>query len=88
MSFRWTSWISCKSDSTDTLLLSKHEVEARLKALGAFYLTDADDLHEIWGTTWGFHIWVPMAGPFGGLHEADLIEIEDDIRRSKPPLIP
>ena len=85
MSFQWTSWISCKSDSIDTLLLSKHEVEARLKALGAFYVTDADDVHEVWGTAWGFHIWVPIAGPFAGrLHEDDLIEIEDELRRSKP----
>jgi len=66
------------------LLLSKRQVEERLKALGAFYVMDVDDVHEVWATVWGFHVWVPIAGPWGGLDEDDMLEIEDDIRRSKP----
>ncbi len=64
--------------------VSKQEVERRLKALQAFWVHDVDDLHELWGTAWGFFVWVPMAGPLGGLDSQDLLEIEEDIRRSKP----
>lgn len=64
--------------------MTKAEIEARLQAAGAFYLSDADDLHEIWGTTWGFVVWVPMAGPFGSLDEETFLKIEFDILRSKP----
>ena len=65
-------------------MLQKAQVEIRLKALGAFYVIDVDDLHEVWGTAWGHFIWIPMVGPLGGLHEDDMLEIEDDIRSSKP----
>lgn len=64
--------------------MTKGEIEARLRAAGAFYAADADDLHEMWATPWGFVIWVPMAGPFGELDEADLLEIEQEIRDSRP----
>lgn len=65
-------------------MLPKTEVEARLKKLGAFYVLDMDDLHEVWATAWGFHIWVPMAGPHRGLPEDVLEDIEHDIRSSRP----
>jgi hypothetical protein len=65
-------------------VLPKTEVEARLKALGAFYCIDIDDQHEVWGTTWGFFVWIPMAGPLRGLPEDVLEDIEHDIRQSKP----
>lgn len=65
-------------------MLTKEEVEERLKAAGAFWLCDADDLHEVWATAWGFETWVPTAGPFRGLVEEDLAEIVADIEASRP----
>jgi hypothetical protein len=64
--------------------VTKDEIEARLRAAGAFYTSDVDDLHELWATPWGFEIWVPMAGPFGQLDEEDVLEIEESIRSSRP----
>lgn len=63
---------------------NKDAIEARLRAAGAFYLCDLDDLHEVWCTPWGFEITVRCAGPFGTLEEADLVEIEQAIRDSRP----
>lgn len=64
--------------------MTKREVEQRLTVLGAFWLSDWDDLHQLWGTAWGFEIMVPIAGPHSELDERDLVEIELEIRRSKP----
>lgn len=66
------------------MLLTKQEVEARLNAVGAFWLTQMDDQHELWGTAWGFHLWVPIADPKALLDEEDVREIEAEIRNSKP----
>jgi hypothetical protein len=64
---------------------SKAEVEARLTRLGAFYVSDFDDLHEYWATSWGFTILIPIAGPHRTeLDERDLTEIEEAILLSKP----
>lgn len=65
-------------------MVPKATVEARLKRAGAFWLCDADDQHEIWGTPWGFEVWVPIAGPLRGMYEEDLAEIEADIVGSRP----
>jgi hypothetical protein len=64
--------------------VSKAEIEARLRAAGAMYAADLDDLHELWVTAWGFEITVRCAGPFGTLDEEDLVEIELEIRVSRP----
>jgi hypothetical protein len=65
-------------------LVSKAEVERRLGRLGAFWAADMDDDHQLWTTTWGFEIWVPIAKPNADMWEADLVEIEDEIRKSRP----
>lgn len=64
--------------------VQKQEIHERLKRLGAFYISDADDAHEIWCTAWGFHFWVPSAGPYGWIYEIDLAEIEEAVAASKP----
>lgn len=64
---------------------TKQEVEARLRRLGAFYVADMDDLHELWVTAWGHCVFVPLAGPNRtDLDEEDVLEIEGGIRASKP----
>lgn len=66
-------------------MLSKAEIEARLKSLGCTYLLDADDLHEVWMTLWGDTFWIPMAGPHcPGLDADHWADIEADIERSRP----
>lgn len=65
--------------------MTKQEIAERLRAAGAFYVMDVDDLHELWITPWSFEIWVPVAGPFGQIDEADLLEIEAEIIASRPP---
>lgn len=64
--------------------MKKHEIEAKLRAAGAFYLMDADDLHEVSATAWGHHFWVPMAGPFGAIDPDHLAEILADIEARRP----
>ena len=64
--------------------MKKEEIDARLRATGAFYVADMDDAHELWATSWGFEVWVPVAGPFGDIDEQDLLEIIDEILASKP----
>ena len=65
--------------------MSKAEVEARLILVGAFWLTTMDDQYEVWGTAWGFHLWVPIASPTAAMYEEDVAEIEEEIVRSKGP---
>jgi hypothetical protein len=64
--------------------VTKAEIERRLKAAGAYYLCDLDDLHEVWVTYWGMEFTVRCAGPYGTLDEKDLLAIEFDILSSKP----
>ncbi len=64
--------------------MTKDEIERRLRAAGAMYMADLDDLHELWCTPWGFQITVRCAGPYGNLDEEDLAEIEAEIRASRP----
>lgn len=64
--------------------MQKPEIEALLKAAGAFYVSDWDDLHEMWATAWGATFMIPMAGPFGELDEQDVREIIEAISLSRP----
>ncbi len=63
--------------------VSKDEVEARLKGLGAFWATNVDDQHAVWMLPNGFQIWVPLVAPDATMYEDDLIEIEEEIRAAK-----
>ena len=66
-------------------MLTKADVEARLKIAGAYWIANADDQHEIWLTHWGWSFWVPIAAPGATMYEEDLVEIEQEICASKPP---
>lgn len=60
--------------------MTKAEIEARLRAAGAYYAGEMDDLHEIWITNSGVSFTVRCAGPFGTVDPEDLAEIEAWVR--------
>ncbi len=79
------TWRSFECDSKADALLSKVEIEARLRGLGCYYGADMDDRHELWITPWGLGFWIPIAGPMApGLDVDHWEEIEADILRTKP----